>query len=250
MNFQKEDNPNWLDLVDCYWESHDMKGQEKYIYPSLPEPYINIFFPISSNEKATLKGISSRADFFEMKAKLFGVRLFLSGYYHLQIEACTNVSNQIVFLEDIGSQVEVDLSYAISQAEDFQERVFLFKEYFNKKYRYKLSRKESNIAKAFHYLGNHYKNPQVIKNYAEEIGFSPRTINRWFTTDIGISPKKLSKIFRFHQALGKLHLKKDKSFYLDLGYYDQSHFIRDFKEFTGVSPEKYLEIVSDLYNQV
>jgi len=249
MNFQKEDNPDWLDLIDCYWESHDMNGQEKYIYPSLPEPYINIYFPIFSKEKASLKGISSQADFFEMKAKLFGVRLFLSGYFHLQIEDCANVSNQIVFLKDIESQVEVDLSYQISQAQDFQNRVSLFKEYFIEKSRYKLSRKESNIANAFQYLGNHFKNPQVIKNYAEEAGFSSRTINRWFTTDIGISPKKLSKIFRFHKALGKLHLQKDKSFYLDLGYYDQSHFIRDFKEFTAVSPEKYLEIVSDLYNR-
>lgn len=249
MNFQKEDKPDWLDLIDCYWESHDMNGQENYVYPSLPEPYINFYFPISSKEKATLKGISSQADFFEMKAKLFGVRLFLSGYYHLQIEPCANVSNQIVFLEDIGTQVEVDLSYGISQAGDFQERVSLFKDYFIEKSKYELSRKESNIANAFQYLGNHFNNPQVIKNYAEEAGFSPRTINRWFTTDIGISPKKLSKIFRFHKALGKLHLQKDQSFYLDLGYYDQSHFIRDFKEFTGVSPEKYLEIVSDLYNQ-
>jgi len=249
MNFQKEDNPDWLDLIDCYWESHEMDGQENYVYPSLPEPYINMYFPISSKEKAMLKGISSQADFFEMKAKLFGVRLFLSGYYHLQIEACTKVSNQIVFLEDIGSKAEGDLSYEISQADDFQERVTLFKNYFKEKSKYKLSRKESNIAAAFQYLGNHYQNPQVIKDYAEIAVFSPRTINRWFTTDIGIPPKKLSKIFRFHKALGKLHLKNDRSFYLDLGYYDQSHFIRDFKEFTGVSPEKYLEIVSDLYNQ-
>jgi AraC-like DNA-binding protein len=249
MDFQKEDNPEWLDLIDCYWESHEMNGKEKYIYPSLPEPYINIYFPISSEEGATLKGISSQADFFEMRAKLFGVRLFLSGYYHLQIEDCAKVSNQIVFLEDIGEQVEFELSCEISRSKDFQERISLFKEYFQQKSRYTLSKKESNIADAFHYLGGNYSDPQVIKNYAEMAGFSPRTINRWFTTDIGISPKKLSKIFRFHKALGNLHMQKDRSFYLDLGYYDQSHFIRDFKEFTGVSPEKYLEIVSDLYNQ-
>src|SRR6056297_653594 len=140
MNFQKEDKSDWLDLIDCYWESHDMDGQETYIYPSLPEPYFNIYFPISSKEKASLKGISSQADFFEMKAKLFGVRLFLSGYYHLQIEACANVCNQIVWLENIGSEVEIELSNKISKADNFEERVFLFKEYFIEKSRYKLSR--------------------------------------------------------------------------------------------------------------
>ncbi|HKK89229.1 MAG TPA: helix-turn-helix domain-containing protein [Saprospiraceae bacterium] len=248
MNFQREDNPDWLDLIDCYWESHDMNGHEKYIYPSLPEPYINIYFPISSEEGATLKGISSQTDFFEMKAKLFGVRLFLKGYYYLQLEDCAKVSNQIVYLEDVGKQVETKLSCEISQSKNFQDRVSLFKDYFQEKGKYTLNRKESNISAAFQYLGNNYRNPQVIKNYAEIAGFSSRTINRWFSTDIGIPPKKLSKIFRFHKALGKLHLQRDRSFYLDLGYYDQSHFIRDFKEYTGVSPEKYLEIVSDLYN--
>jgi AraC-like DNA-binding protein len=248
MNYIKESNLSWGNLIDCYWESHEVKKDETYVYPSLPEPYINIYFPIASEERASLKGISSEADFFEMKAKLFGVRLYLRGYYQLNLVDAAKVSNQLIHLNEIGNDAEFKLSNDISKAGEFEERVDLFKKYFTIKTERELSEKESNISDAFQFLVENYTDTSVITHYAEQSNYSPRTITRWFVTDIGIGPKKLVRIIRFHKALAGLHSNEESGFYLDYGYYDQSHFIKEFKEFTGLSPEKYLDMVSDLYN--
>jgi AraC-like DNA-binding protein len=249
MNYKKESNLSWGNFIDCYWESHEVKKDKTYVYPSLPEPYINIYFPIASDERVSLKGISSKADFFEMKAKLFGVRLYLRGYYQLNLEDAFKVSNQLVQLIEIGDDAELKLSTEISNAKRFEDRVGLFKEYFEKKTEHRLSKKETDIADAFQYLVENYTDTSVITHYAEHSNYSPRTITRWFARDIGIGPKKLVRIIRFHKVLSRLHSHNDSGFYLDYGYYDQSHFINEFKEFTGLSPEKYLDMVSDLYDK-
>jgi len=194
MNYRKEDDPERIKHIDCYWESHDMEGETLYVYPSLPEPYINIYFPISSQANPTIKGISSNADFFEMKSKLFGIRLFLRRYYQLHLASCSEVNNRILSLKDISGSDEIELYKEISKADSFEKRITLFQNYFELKYERSLSAKQNNIADAFQFLVKNYKNTGVIQHYAKENKFSPRTITRWFSSDLGISPKKYLNI--------------------------------------------------------
>ncbi len=69
-----------------------------------------------------------------------------------------------------------------------------------------------------------------------------RQLERKFIKQIGVSPKQLGKLIRLQSAL-KAMLNEGE----DLtqiahqnSYYDQSHFIKDFKEFTGVSPKEFV----------
>ena len=69
-----------------------------------------------------------------------------------------------------------------------------------------------------------------------------RQLVRKFSKIIGLSPKQLSKTIRLQSTLKSL-LNQKKSRLTDLAYdneyYDQSHFIKDFKEFTGLSPKEF-----------
>jgi AraC-like DNA-binding protein len=70
---------------------------------------------------------------------------------------------------------------------------------------------------------------------------SPRYLQRLFLQYTGVTPKLYHKINRFQLSL-KLVAKKDSSLTsiaYDCGYFDQSHFIREFKSFTGVTPSAY-----------
>jgi len=68
-----------------------------------------------------------------------------------------------------------------------------------------------------------------------------RLYRRLFKYYIGDSPKTFSKVVRFQNILkakpSTQSLRKNKLFY-DLGYFDQAHFIKDFKNFYGVTPSK------------
>ena len=70
-----------------------------------------------------------------------------------------------------------------------------------------------------------------------------RQLERKFAKQIGISPKQLGKVIRLQTALKMLLNKKAESL-TDIAYeseyYDQAHFIKDFKEFTGTSPKEFL----------
>ncbi|MEQ8475848.1 helix-turn-helix transcriptional regulator [Fulvivirga sp.] len=75
----------------------------------------------------------------------------------------------------------------------------------------------------------------------EELGVSERTLERQFKKAIGLSPKFYSRIIRFTYIF--FQIKRGKEPWLDItydsGYYDQAHFIKNFKEFTGESPSAY-----------
>jgi methylphosphotriester-DNA--protein-cysteine methyltransferase len=69
-----------------------------------------------------------------------------------------------------------------------------------------------------------------------------------FTDKLGISPKNLASIIRFKQYYQSLINGNERSFskndFYEL-YYDQSHFIKDFKRFTGLPPTKFQKQIND-----
>lgn len=73
---------------------------------------------------------------------------------------------------------------------------------------------------------------------------SDKWIQRSFIKYIGISPKKYLQMHRFirvHNSLDKLKGKSKLRIALDYGYYDDNHFIKDFKSITGLTPNAYLQ---------
>ena len=70
-----------------------------------------------------------------------------------------------------------------------------------------------------------------------------RQLERMFVKQVGVSPKQLGKLIRLQSALKMLLNQEDESLTniaYSSEYYDQAHFIKDFKEFTGVSPKEFL----------
>jgi len=81
-----------------------------------------------------------------------------------------------------------------------------------------------------------------IEQLAHEANMSRRQLERQFASHVGLSPKLYARITRFHQAMQAIEQKAQSSLTAlayDHGFYDQPHFIRDFKTFTGMSPRQY-----------
>lgn len=69
-----------------------------------------------------------------------------------------------------------------------------------------------------------------------------RTLERRFSESTGLSPKVFARIVRFNYALRLIRAKDFSSFTAvayDGGFYDQAHFIRDFRYFAGLNPKTY-----------
>ncbi len=76
-----------------------------------------------------------------------------------------------------------------------------------------------------------------------DTGLSERQLRRYFDFYIGDSAKTFSRVVRFQKIFTEMSsnqaLNGNKLFY-DLGYYDQPHFIKEFKKFYGLTPSKVL----------
>jgi AraC-like DNA-binding protein len=71
-----------------------------------------------------------------------------------------------------------------------------------------------------------------------ELALDERTVGRRFAAGIGMTPKRYARIVRFKHNYHALLLRQAdpaRAGHLE-GFYDQSHFIRDFRHFTGTTP--------------
>ena len=85
-------------------------------------------------------------------------------------------------------------------------------------------------------------NGQVkVKDLAEQLGISTRTLERLFAEHVGMAPKTFARILRFQSVLAILRARRFRDF-TDLafacGYADQSHLLKDFKALTGRLPRQ------------
>ncbi len=92
--------------------------------------------------------------------------------------------------------------------------------------------------------GNEIHETTNIFKVTSKYKISERRLERKFKTAVGVSPKKLQRIARFEKSLHLLtnsNYKQLTSIGYDLGYTDQSHFIKDFKAFSGMTPYEFIK---------
>jgi len=85
---------------------------------------------------------------------------------------------------------------------------------------------------------------RTIAEATREIGMSERRFIATFTNEVGLTPKLYSRICRFQRVLRRVHAMEQVDWAdvaLGCGYFDQPHFIHDFRAISGLSPGEYLE---------
>lgn len=85
---------------------------------------------------------------------------------------------------------------------------------------------------------------KTLKDIQTEMKMSERSLERLIKQHVGISPKAFSRIIRFQSGLYALR-QNDFNNLTDLAYqndyFDQSHYIREFKSFTGMNPKQFIQ---------
>jgi AraC-like DNA-binding protein len=94
---------------------------------------------------------------------------------------------------------------------------------------------------------------QSIEDISKKVGYSQKHLIHLFKSNVGLTPKGFLKIIRFQKAiqdiprikvLGWSHLA------LEAGFYDQAHFIHEFKHFSGFTPDAYLRRTGEYLNYI
>ncbi|MEO8261504.1 MAG: AraC family transcriptional regulator [Pseudolysinimonas sp.] len=84
-----------------------------------------------------------------------------------------------------------------------------------------------------------------IADVAERCGVSHKTLIATFRRHVGLTPKAFANLCRFHRFISDLPMAGEMPRWSELvsatDYYDQAHFVRAFREFTGFTPSEYLD---------
>lgn len=88
-------------------------------------------------------------------------------------------------------------------------------------------------------------NAARVADVATAVGLSRRRLVEVFEREVGVTPKLYARLQRFHSVKQQLASRGEPAswaaFALTSGYFDQSHMIRDFVDFAGMTPTGYLE---------
>lgn len=92
-----------------------------------------------------------------------------------------------------------------------------------------------------------------LRQLSEQIGYSQKHFIRLFRQQVGTAPKQYMKIMRFQRAvieLEKQPLAQWSEIAVRNGFYDQAHFIHEFRNFSGFTPGEYLNRKADTRNYI
>jgi len=181
------------------------------------------------------------------KHTMLGIKFFTHSASYLLNDDIGVFNDKVSDFSDIlGNQVK-HLYEQLLETKENVERIGLL-ELFMIKRVIANEKKSFKINKVGNILTSIKKDPTEINlgQVASKHGITPRYLHKLIYKHTGLSPVSFNKIARFQHSL-KLITRNTMSFTsvaYDSGYFDQSHFIRDFKSFTGVTPSAYMKNIT------
>ena len=172
---------------------------------------------------------------------IFAVRLYPHVLPALVGIPAYEITNQSVDVLSLLGREGVELAEKIESSRSFSQRVSIFSDF--------LENKLIRPRKKYHYLESaivqiHRSNGQInATTLVNQSCLSQRQFERSFKELAGFSLQSYLKIIRFEAALSLVSAGYASLTELayQLGYYDQSHFNRDFKRFTGQTPFQFFQ---------
>jgi AraC-like DNA-binding protein len=148
------------------------------------------------------------------------------------------IAGRHVALEDLWGSAARSLYEELEGIADFECRLQVFESFLLKRVP-RVAGMHPAIAHALSRLST----SADIGNIVEETGYSHRHFIKLFRETVGVAPRLYTRLLRFQQTL-KFGVDKSRGRWIDValeaGYADQSHFNREFRELTGLSPTEYL----------
>lgn len=173
----------------------------------------------------------------------FAICFFPIGFANFVKTPLENLVDKETPIEELFGRAEAEeLEQQMLQAIDTQQRIDIIETFLLKK----LNEKNtiSNIVKSTVDTLLKTNGTTPINVILKDDISKRRQLERHFKKQIGISPKQLGKAIRL-QATLQLLLNKKSDTLTDIAYeneyFDQNHFIKDFKDFVGITPKEFLD---------
>ena len=241
--------------IKCYWIYKTDKGVFKeIIYPS---GYVELVINISTGNVSTiindrciqmpalevLGQLTSPAKLLASeKTVLLITRFFPHATALFFPNHISSFTNNSIDLYDVFKNEASELFEQLVAQSSIEQKINLLNFFLIRQLK-KNERKQEKLKLVEHICNYIHSDSELfnVKSIAAQYGFSERYIQKLFLDFVGLTPKFFFNIQRFNKSLELLRLSNSSltSIAYACGYYDQSHFIKEFRAFTGTTPFKY-----------
>lgn len=236
-------------------EGHIPKGEElrHLLIPGITEI---VYFNLSEDPQTFVQGdvrsvisdgfvsgqlLSSFEGIFSGHVKLLGIHMHTPAMYQLFGMPVKLMLNGGLMLEDVMGSRATSLCHEIQEIKSVSLIIKRLEIFLTGLLRNTKISAHSALYSSLNSIINFSGNTSV-KNLANDNNISVRGLQKIFLTQVGLTPKQYSRMYRFGEVIRSVNANKFSWKYAveHLGFFDQAHFLNDFKSITGLSPSDYL----------
>ncbi|MFP2904422.1 DUF6597 domain-containing transcriptional factor [Pyxidicoccus sp. 3LFB2] len=229
-------------FVQHFWTVRwDLRGEAPVLAETLPHPCVHVVF---ERERARVTGVQTARRFRRFlrgQDRVFGIKFRPAAFQPFLQAPVSSLTDRTRSLRTVFGPEGHALRDAILREEDPRRCMTLAEEFLLKR----LPPMTPETARLRDLVERLASDPGIIRmeQVAALAGMEPRKLQRRFSAAVGVSPKWVIQRYRLHEAaerLARADVPDMASLALELGYFDQSHFIRDFKAVVGRPPARYV----------
>ncbi len=234
--------------IHSYWTLRwDLPNSEKIPMTVVPNNSVNLIFQQKSeNQWLGSKVVGPRKSVYryhlEGSGFMLGALFEPGGAFDFLHKSLVSLTDSIDKLSSLFGESATELEQELLALNDFETLATKLDQTFTALAPTKPSIDFSLLKKFYQLIVADISVVQVNR-LMDDFGVSERTLQRHFNRYIGIAPKQVIRIIRFHEALRAMKGGKPvawSEFATSLGYFDQSHFVNDFKSITAETPGDFL----------
>jgi AraC-like DNA-binding protein len=229
-------------FVKHFWLiSWDLAGQPHHEQDVIPNPCVNL---VVERGKTYIYGSSKRkyTQLLQGKGSVLGVKFKPGGFYPFLKSPVSRITAGFMGIEDVFGVGAAELEEAILAQEDEAAMVRLAEQLLFSQ----LPEEDETVPLLNRMIDAIVEDRGITKvdMLCDRFHMHKRTLQRMFDQYVGVNPKWVIKLYRLQDAAETIDLGHSRDWLqlaMDLGYCDQSHFIKDFKAIIGVTPVEYVQ---------
>jgi AraC-like DNA-binding protein len=235
-------DPRLQDYIYCYWQLKTFTPlSAPFIYRVVADGCIDIFFELNNPQDNFVMGFCKKFTEFPLDNSFhyIGVRFLPTMFPQLFRINASELSNRFEQLCNIVPKFSAFIADNFHHQLTTDQIQTIFDSYFIHLIENTTFDNDSRLYNAIEKILLAFGVVNIEKDL--DTGISQRQLRRLFEFYIGDTAKTFAKVVRFQNILrakpSSQSLRQNKLFF-DTGYYDQAHFIKEFKNFYGVTPSK------------
>ncbi len=232
-------------FIYCYWQLKTCQPlAEPFTYRVVTDSCIDVIFDLNNPKENYVMGFFKKYSEFPLSTSFsyIGIRFLPTMFPQFFKINALELSHQIEHLKSVVPHLSDFISTRFDESQSSDVIRSLLDNYLLSLYAKAQFNTDNRLYTGIEMILKNCGSVNLQKDL--DTGISPRQLRRLFEFYIGDTAKTFSKVVRFQKFLNinpsKQNLRQNKLFF-DAGYYDQSHFIKEFKDFYGITPVKAFE---------